>query len=548
MRTLYDWFATVLHVDRGSRNSQSAPETMAGADEGDSMNIDTEREVVDYGDSSLDLPEPSEEPAHVGADTQSTPVQVSGEDGQGVLSQGTAQPLSQAAGNQVNAPSASHSPGFYARAARSGAQFDEIRREQAAARIDRQNLDRTLQAVLARMSQVEARPSIANPFARAPKLGTLPKYCGKVDTNELQDWLMQVQAQCSLQLGEEPGPFWVHMAASHLEGPALSHYNNVRAQRAAQGMPDLSEWEEFMAVIKGGFEQYDPEDRAREALDQLWQGNRPVELHQRAFRQYLSKLKSYQLPGQEVCRLFRKSLNPELQEKVAFYENGKRYDDIDNMILMAVRKDTAKRESHREQVGGSAAGGAAGACSIRGGYSSSRGRGSNGRRGGRSFSPPASSQDGAARQVTKATGGEWHMVNGKRKNKGTTQQSGGGTRQQRRRGNHQGTISESFGLTSRMIRPGAGAPPQLATNAAQRTTSLATAPTRISEKRATILIDNGASRNFIARKFMHRHNIVPDSEEVAEVLLANGRRIYTQGSVYIVINVQDYSSPEIYCC
>ena len=46
MRTLYDWFATVLHLDRGSRNSRSAPETMAGADEGDSMNIDTEGELV----------------------------------------------------------------------------------------------------------------------------------------------------------------------------------------------------------------------------------------------------------------------------------------------------------------------------------------------------------------------------------------------------------------------------------------------------------------------------------------------------------------------
>ncbi len=108
-------------------------------------------------------------------------------------------------------------------------------------------------------------------------------------------------------------------------------------------------------------------------------------------------MKSYQLPGQEVCRLFRKSLNPELQEKMVFDDNGKRYDDINNMILMAVRKDAAKRESLRKQVGGSAAGGAAGAGSSRGGRSSSRGRGSNGRRGGRSFSPPASRQDGAAR-------------------------------------------------------------------------------------------------------------------------------------------------------
>ena len=77
-------------------------------------------------------------------------------------------------------------------------------------------------------------------------------------------------------------------------------------------------------------------------------------------------------------------------------ENGKRYDDIDNMILMAVRKDTAMREFHREQVGGSLAGGAAGAGSPRGGQSSSRGCGGNGCRGGRNFSPPASRQDGAA--------------------------------------------------------------------------------------------------------------------------------------------------------
>lgn len=127
-------------------------------------------------------------------------------------------------------PSASQSPASYAGAARSGAQFDEIRKEQAAARRERQNIDRILQAVLVRMSQVETRPSAANPFARAPKLGTLPKYSGNVDTIELQDWLMQVQAQCSLQFGEEPSPFWVHMAASHLEGLALSHYNSVRAQ------------------------------------------------------------------------------------------------------------------------------------------------------------------------------------------------------------------------------------------------------------------------------------------------------------------------------
>ncbi len=136
---------------------------------------------------------------------------------------------------------------------------------------------------------------------------------------------------------------------------------------------------------------------------------------------------------------------------MAFGENGKRYDDIDNMIHMAVRKDTAKRESQREQVGDSATGGAAGADSFRGGRSSSRGRGDNGRRGGRSFSPAPSRQDGAARQVTADTGNEWQTVPGKRKSKGSrgaAEQPIGGGRQQRRRPNHQGTISESFGLTS----------------------------------------------------------------------------------------------------
>ena len=54
----------------------------------------------------------------------------------------------------------------------------------------------------------------------------------------------------------------------------------------------------------------------------------------------------------------------------------------------------------------------------------------------------------------------------------------------------------------------------------------------LAEKSANILIDNGASRNFIVCTFMHRHNIVPDSEEVAEVLLADvGKFVYKE--VYI---------------
>ncbi len=39
----------------------------------------------------------------------------------------------------------------------------------------------------------------------------------------------------------------------------------------------------------------------------------------------------------------------------------------------------------------------------------------------------------------------------------------------------------------------------------------------LAERSATILIDNGASHNFIARKFMHRHHMVPDSKEFHEV-------------------------------
>ncbi|CAL8465430.1 g4966 [Coccomyxa elongata] len=180
----------------------------------------------------------------------------------------------------------------------------------------------------------------------------------------------QVRAQCSLQLGEEPGPFWVDMAASHLEGPAPSHYNSVRAQRAAQG-----------------------------------------------------------------------------------------------------------------------------AGSSRGGRSSSRGRGGNGRRGGRSFSPAPSRQDGAARQVTVYTGNEWQTVPGKRKRR-------------------------SAAATSH------------ASSAAQQIISLTTAPTKTNEKSATILIDNSASHNFIARKFMHRHKIVPDSEEIDEVLLGDGKQVCSQGDAW----------------
>ena len=140
-----------------------------------------------------------------------------------------------------------------------------------------------------------------------------------------------------------------------------------------------------------------------------------------------------------MCRLIRKSLNSDLQEKMAFDENGKRYDDIDSMTHMAVRKDTAKRESQREQVGGSAAGGVAGPGSSRGGRSSSRGRGGNGRRGGRSFSPAASRNDGAMRQVTANPGGEWQTNSGKCKTKGTkgaAEQPNSAGCQQRRRGNY----------------------------------------------------------------------------------------------------------------
>ncbi len=62
----------------------------------------------------------------------------------------------------------------------------------------------------------------------------------------------------------------------------------------------------------------------------------------------------------------------------------------------------------------------------------------------------------------------------------------------------------------------------------------------LAEKSASILIDNGASRNFIARKFMHWHQIVHDSEEVAKVLFGDGRQVYSQGNVNVKRKVQDY--------
>ncbi|CAL8465891.1 g5427 [Coccomyxa elongata] len=65
-----------------------------------------------------------------------------------------------------------------------------------------------------------------------------------------------------------------------------------------------------------------------------------------------------------------------------------------------------------------------------------------------------------------------------------------------------------------------------ASSAAHRTILLAIAQIRTNEESATILIDNGASRNFLARKFMRRHQIVPYSKEVAEVLMfLNGHPI-----------------------
>ncbi len=81
------------------------------------------------------------------------------------------------------------------------------------------------------------------------------------------------------------------------------------------------------------------------------------------------------------------NLELQAQEKVALDEDGKRHDDNDNMVHVAIRRDTAKRESQHEQVGGSAAGGVAGAGSSCAGHSFSRGHGGNGRRGGRRFSP-----------------------------------------------------------------------------------------------------------------------------------------------------------------
>ncbi|BDA51495.1 probable transposon Ty3-I Gag-Pol polyprotein at C-terminar half [Coccomyxa sp. Obi] len=181
------------------------------------------------------------------------------------------------------------------------------------------------------------------------------------------DRAYQVRAQCSLQLGEEPGPFWVHMAASHLEGPALSHYNSVRARRTAQ------------------------------------------ERTQPSVNPSVSKLVAQRL---EVLQVLAAPV-----EAVALAAAA--------AMIVAVAGASAPRLAVM-------------------------------------------------------------------------------------------TVLRARHRSAAAISP--------ATNAALQTISLVTAPTRISEKPATILIDDGASRNFIARKFIQRHQIVPDSEEVAEVLLADGRK------------------------
>ncbi len=71
----------------------------------------------------------------------------------------------------------------------------------------------------------------------------------------------------------------------------------------------------------------------------------------------------------------------------------------------------------------------------------------------------------------------------------------------------------------------------------------------LAERSATILIDNSASRNFIAHKFMHRHHTVPDSKEVDEVLLGDGKQVYSQGNLNIRIKPQDYAAHlKYFCC
>jgi hypothetical protein len=129
MPVLYEWFSSVLRLDRESGSRRIGSETtMSNAADGISMNIDTEDDLVDYGDSSLGtLPELTEGDVQVGAGAQPTPEQVIGQEGHSLPSPGTVNP-SQAAGNQSNVPSLS--PGSYARAAISGAYLDEIRKEQ----------------------------------------------------------------------------------------------------------------------------------------------------------------------------------------------------------------------------------------------------------------------------------------------------------------------------------------------------------------------------------------------------------------------------------
>jgi hypothetical protein len=53
-------------------------------------------------------------------------------------------------------------------------------------------------------------------------------------------------------------------------------------------------------------------------------------------------------------------------------------------------------------------------------------------------------------------------------------------------------------------------------------------------------VDSGASNNFIASKFVRQHKIVPDSDGVTEVLLADGKSVRAQGCVHVMLKVQEY--------
>lgn len=181
-----------------------------------------------------------------------------------------------------------------------------------------------------------------------PKMGSIPKFTGEVGTLTFQEWRLRIEQDARMSVSPQPGPMWGTFAASHLDGIAMSHYNSLIRQREAAGLHPFLEWEEFVALMVASFEVDDPEDAARESLDHMSQGSRPVEAYNRAFLRHKSKIISYELPAQEWCRMYRKGLSPEMQEAMAFDAQHKRYTDLEDMMRIASKKDLAKRQARHE--------------------------------------------------------------------------------------------------------------------------------------------------------------------------------------------------------